>query len=192
MILLVLLAVCPLAYCDAALKGVISGLPTSKDAWKLFLKPQKFYLLYRSEKNDTKLGGESKCFQMKYYEADPVKKKFLTHLLFRNDTTGHMDSYSITIVLDKSNKTFNYYDRLEVQNSIATRYEIYELLFTDYQTCFTLKRISDDLHQVWMIERLNATIISPQCESAYQGPVNEYGCAVPRPKYEIFDPKICH
>ncbi|CAN8012477.1 unnamed protein product, partial [Ixodes pacificus] len=52
--------------------------------------------------------------------------------------------YSITIVLEKSNKTFNYYDRLVVQNSIATRYAIYELLFTDYQTCFTLRRISDD------------------------------------------------
>uniref|UniRef100_A0A6B0UFF5 Putative salivary lipocalin n=1 Tax=Ixodes ricinus TaxID=34613 RepID=A0A6B0UFF5_IXORI len=90
MMLLVLLAVCSFAYCHAAPQGVTAVQPSSKDAWKLFLQRHTFYLLYRSEKNDTRLGGESKCFQMKYYEADPVEKKFLTHLLFRNDTTGHM------------------------------------------------------------------------------------------------------
>uniref|UniRef100_A0A0K8R644 Putative salivary lipocalin n=1 Tax=Ixodes ricinus TaxID=34613 RepID=A0A0K8R644_IXORI len=60
MILLVLLAVCSFAYCDAAPQGVTSRSPRNKDAWKLFLQPQKFYLLYRSEKNDTKLGGDRK------------------------------------------------------------------------------------------------------------------------------------
>ncbi|CAN7976382.1 unnamed protein product, partial [Ixodes persulcatus] len=54
------------------------------------------------------------------------------------------DVYSIVIVLEKSNESLDYYDILVAQNDIATKYEIYELLFTDYQTCFTLRRPSDD------------------------------------------------
>uniref|UniRef100_A0A0K8R9C7 Putative salivary lipocalin n=1 Tax=Ixodes ricinus TaxID=34613 RepID=A0A0K8R9C7_IXORI len=163
----------------------------SRMSTNLFLKSHTFYLLYRSEKSDTKLGGESKCFQMRYYEAGRGKEEFMTQLLFRDNSTGQMDVYSIVIVLEKSNESLKYYDRLVAQNYIATRYETYDLLFTDYQTCFTLRRISDDLHQVWMIDRRNASVIDPGCESAYQGPVNEYGCAVPKPKYDIFDPEIC-
>uniref|UniRef100_A0A0K8RHA1 Putative salivary lipocalin n=1 Tax=Ixodes ricinus TaxID=34613 RepID=A0A0K8RHA1_IXORI len=191
MILLVLLAVVFSAHSYAAHRDGNPEPVTSKNASKLFINPQKFYLLYRSEKSDTKLGGESKCFQMKYYEAHREKNEYLTELLFRDNSTGQMDVYSIVIVLEKSNESLDYYDLLVAQNDIATKYEIYELLFTDYQTCFTLRRTSDDLHQVWMIDRQNPRAIHPGCESAYQGPVNKYGCAVPRPKYEIFDPEIC-
>uniref|UniRef100_A0A0K8RKZ2 Putative salivary lipocalin n=1 Tax=Ixodes ricinus TaxID=34613 RepID=A0A0K8RKZ2_IXORI len=191
MILLVLLAVFSSAHSDAAPRAGKPEPATNKNASKLFDSPQTFYLLYRSEKSDTKLGGESKCFQMKYYEARRGRKEFLTQLLFRDNSTGRMDVHSIVIVLEKSNKSLEYYDRLEARNHIATRYETYDLLFTDYQTCFTLRRISDDLHQVWMIDRRDTKDISSLCESAYQGPVNEDGCAVPRPEYKIFDPEIC-
>uniref|UniRef100_V5HBY1 Putative secreted histamine binding protein of 20.0 kDa n=2 Tax=Ixodes ricinus TaxID=34613 RepID=V5HBY1_IXORI len=114
----------------------------SRMSTNLFLKSHTFYLLYRSEKSDTKLGGESKCFQMRYYEAGRGKEEFLTQLLFRDNSTGQMDVYSIVIVLEKSNESLKYYDRLVAQNHIATRYEIYDLLYTDYHTCFTLRRIS--------------------------------------------------
>ncbi|XP_040065823.1 uncharacterized protein LOC8031369 [Ixodes scapularis] len=191
MILLVLLAVFSSAHSGAVPRDGNPEPATNKDASKLFDRPQTFYLLYRSEKSDTKLGGESKCFQMKYYEARRGKKEFLTMLLFRDNSTGQMDVYSIVIVLEKSNESLEYYDRLVAQNHIATSYEAYDLLFTDYKTCFTLRRISDDLYQVWMIDRQNPTAINPGCESAYQGSVNEFGCAVPKPKYEIFDADIC-
>uniref|UniRef100_A0A0K8RA05 Putative salivary lipocalin n=1 Tax=Ixodes ricinus TaxID=34613 RepID=A0A0K8RA05_IXORI len=93
MILLVLLAVVSSAHSYAVHKDGNPEPVTSKDASKLFINPQKFYLLYRSEKSDTKLGGESKCFQMKYYEAHREKNEYLTELLFRDNSTGQMDVY---------------------------------------------------------------------------------------------------
>ncbi|CAN7978375.1 unnamed protein product, partial [Ixodes persulcatus] len=90
MILLVLLAVVSSAHSYAAPRGGTPEPATNKDASKLFLKPHTFYLLYRSEKSDTKLGGESKCFQMRYYEVGRGKEEFLTQLLFRDNSTGQM------------------------------------------------------------------------------------------------------
>ncbi|EEC10097.1 secreted salivary gland peptide, putative [Ixodes scapularis] len=86
---------------------------------------------------------------MRYYEVLREKEKLLTQLLFRDNSTGQMDVYTIVIVLEKSNKSLGYYDILVAQNDIGTKYESYELLFTDYRTCFTLRRTSDDRYALW-------------------------------------------
>uniref|UniRef100_A0A0K8RLA5 Putative salivary lipocalin n=1 Tax=Ixodes ricinus TaxID=34613 RepID=A0A0K8RLA5_IXORI len=172
---------------------------------RLWLTREKVYLVYRSEKNDTEFGGEAQCVQMKALHIDPPRKKFLwntlvrklkvrSRLLYRNNQTGHMEESTVTITTKKSYKNLTYDDMFSIGEETYTTYiyKDYELLFTDYQTCFTIRRPSDDVYMVWMIGRLNITDINPECETAYHGPVNEYGCSVMKPKYYVYDKQICH
>ncbi|XP_040062080.1 uncharacterized protein LOC115311449 [Ixodes scapularis] len=171
---------------------------------KLWLKHEKFYLLYRSEKNDTEFGGEAKCVQMKalrfelprkeYQWNTPVKElKVWSSVGYRNNRTGQMEVFTVMITTKKSNESLKYDDMFSIGEETYTHYlyKDYELLFTDYKTCFTIWRPSDDVYMVWMIDRRNITDINPQCETAYHGPVNEYGCTVVKPKYYVYDEKIC-
>ncbi|CAN7951573.1 unnamed protein product, partial [Ixodes pacificus] len=68
---------------------------------QLWLTRKKVYLVYRSEKNDTEFGGEAQCVQMKAFDFELPRKKFLwntsvkklkvrSRLLYRNNQTGHM------------------------------------------------------------------------------------------------------
>ncbi|XP_040067615.1 uncharacterized protein LOC120840908 [Ixodes scapularis] len=172
---------------------------------KLWLKREKFYLLYRSEKNDAEFGGEAKCVQMKalrfeiprkkYQWNTPVKElKVWSSVGYRNNQTGHMEAFTVMIITKKSDESLIYDDMFSIgeddtyANYISTDYE---LLFTDYETCFTIRRPSDDVYMVWMIGRRDIRGINRQCETAYHGPSNEYGCTVVKPKYDVYDDMIC-
>nr|AAM93644.1 putative secreted protein [Ixodes scapularis] len=171
---------------------------------KLWLKRKKFYLVYRSAKNDTEFGGEAQCVQMKAFDIELPKKRFswntpvtklkvFSSVGYRNNQTGHMDGFTALIITKKSYEGLVYDDMFSIGELTYTHYiyKDYELLFTDYETCFTIWRPSDDVYMVWMIDRRNITDINPQCETAYHGPVNEYGCTVVKPKYYVYDEMIC-
>uniref|UniRef100_V5H4R0 Putative secreted protein n=1 Tax=Ixodes ricinus TaxID=34613 RepID=V5H4R0_IXORI len=75
---------------------------------RLWLTRDKVYLVYRSEKNDTEFGGEAQCVQMKAFDFDLPRKKFLWNTLVRKlkvrsknlllpklTKTGHMEESTV-------------------------------------------------------------------------------------------------
>ncbi|XP_040067614.1 uncharacterized protein LOC120840906 [Ixodes scapularis] len=171
---------------------------------KLWLTRQKVYLVYRSEKNDIEFGGEAQCVQLKASDFELPKKRFQYNtsveklkvssiLRYRNNQTGQMEAFNVTITTKKSNESLRYDDMFSIEKETCTDYisTDYELLFTDYETCFTIRKPCGDVYMVWMIDRRDITDIKPQCETAYQGPVDEHGCNVEKPKYYAYDETIC-
>uniref|UniRef100_A0A090XBK1 Putative secreted protein n=1 Tax=Ixodes ricinus TaxID=34613 RepID=A0A090XBK1_IXORI len=70
-------------------------------------------------------------------------------------------------------------------------YKDYTLLFTDYQTCFTMKRDHDKALQVWMIGSTEATRINETCHSTYNETLNKTGHHLEIPRYYIYNETIC-
>ncbi|KAM7305397.1 uncharacterized protein ISCGN_015294 [Ixodes scapularis] len=192
--LLIFLTLCYFEYCISIYQNGDSLLDPTKDAWTVMSQNKKFYLLYRSNENDTLMGGTSKCVQTKSYKIDSERKTLQNTILYRNDTTLHMESYSVLISIKKSNDTLPYYDVISVgrQETTISPTRDYQLLFTDNQTCHTVRSVEDDQFQVWMTEGHDPNDINPGCEKAYQGAPLIFSCPTRREKYYIYNKTICN
>uniref|UniRef100_A0A0K8RL22 Putative salivary lipocalin n=1 Tax=Ixodes ricinus TaxID=34613 RepID=A0A0K8RL22_IXORI len=180
--LLVFLTLCSFEYCNSISQNADSALDPTKDAWTVMSQNKKFYLLYRSNENDTLMGETSKCVQTKYYKIDRARKTLENRILYRNNKTGHMESNSVFITIKKSNDTLSYYDVISV-GSLDT---------TNNKTCHTVRSVDDDQFQVWMTEGHDPNDIDPGCEKAYQDAPLIFSCPVPREKYYIYNQTICN
>uniref|UniRef100_A0A0K8RA93 Putative salivary lipocalin n=1 Tax=Ixodes ricinus TaxID=34613 RepID=A0A0K8RA93_IXORI len=192
--LLVFLTLCSFEYCISISPNADSPLDPTKDAWTVMSQKKKFYLLYRSNENDTLMGETSKCVQTKYYEIDRAHKTLKNRILYRNDETGHMEEYAVLITFKKSNDTLPYYDIISV-GSLDTTISVtrdYQLLFTDNKTCHTVRSVEDDQFQVWMTEDYHPKDIDQGCENAYQDAPLIFSCPAPREKYYIYNETICN
>uniref|UniRef100_A0A6B0V0H5 Putative salivary lipocalin n=1 Tax=Ixodes ricinus TaxID=34613 RepID=A0A6B0V0H5_IXORI len=192
--LLVFLTLCSFEYCISISQNADSPLDPTKDAWTVMSQKKKFYLLYRSNENDTLMGETSKCVQTKYYEIDRAHKTLKNRILYRNNETGHMEENAVLITIKKSNDTLPYYDIISV-GSLDTTISAtrdYVLLFTDNKTCHTVRSVDDDQFQVWMTEDHHPKDIDQGCEKAYQDAPLIFSCPAPREKYYIYNQTICN
>uniref|UniRef100_V5HE51 Putative secreted histamine binding protein of 20.0 kDa n=1 Tax=Ixodes ricinus TaxID=34613 RepID=V5HE51_IXORI len=112
--LLIFLTLCSFEYCISISQNADSPLDSTKDAWTVMSQENKYYLLYRSNENDTLMGGTSKCVQTKYYKIDRALKILENRILYRNNETGQVEQYVVLITFKKSNATFPYYDVISV------------------------------------------------------------------------------
>uniref|UniRef100_A0A0K8RHB0 Putative salivary lipocalin n=1 Tax=Ixodes ricinus TaxID=34613 RepID=A0A0K8RHB0_IXORI len=192
--LLVFLTLCSFEYCISISPNADSALGSTKDAWTVMSQENKYYLLYRSNENDTLMGGTSKCVQTKYYKIDRALKTLENRILYRNNETGQMEQYAVLITFKKSNATLPYYDVISVGSldTTITATKDYQLLFTDNKSCHTLRSVEDDQFQVWMTEDYDPKEIDPGCAKAYQDAPLIFSCPAPRKEYYIYDKTICN
>ncbi|XP_040062053.1 uncharacterized protein LOC115330684 [Ixodes scapularis] len=163
------------------------------DSTKLLSTNQTFYLLYRSVKNDSD-SPDAQCTQRKYLEGFEKRQTFtfLRDMRYVHHK-GHINRHHIVITPNKSHEMLTYNDSMTTEilafAYTGPRYE--DLLFTDYLTCFTVRRPANDMYELWSIGRPNLTNINPKCLSAYEEDPDIPGCSVARPKYDIFDETVC-
>uniref|UniRef100_A0A147BWV1 Putative salivary lipocalin n=1 Tax=Ixodes ricinus TaxID=34613 RepID=A0A147BWV1_IXORI len=163
------------------------------DSTKLLSTNQKFYLLYRSVKNDSDF-ADAQCTQRKHVEGFKKRQTFtvLREMLYVHHK-GHINRHHVVITPNKSNEILRYNDSMTTETIAfpyaGPRYE--DLLFTDYFTCFTVRRPANDVYELWSIGRPNLTSINPKCRSAYDQHPDIPGCSVDRPKYYVFDETAC-
>uniref|UniRef100_V5I3I5 Putative secreted histamine binding protein of 20.0 kDa n=1 Tax=Ixodes ricinus TaxID=34613 RepID=V5I3I5_IXORI len=163
------------------------------DSTKLLSTNQKFYLLYRSVKNDSDF-ADAQCTQRKHVEGFEKRQTFtvLREMLYVHHK-GHINRHSAVITPNKSNEILTYNDSMTVEILAfpyrGPRYD--DLLFTDYSSCFTLRRPEDDVYQLWSIGRPDLTNINEGCRSAYKTDSNDPGCSVERQEYYVFNETVC-
>uniref|UniRef100_A0A0K8RGC3 Putative salivary lipocalin n=1 Tax=Ixodes ricinus TaxID=34613 RepID=A0A0K8RGC3_IXORI len=163
------------------------------DSTKLLSTNQTFYLLYRSVENDSDF-NDAQCTQMRHLEGFEKRKTptVLREMLYVHHK-GHINRHSAVITPNKSNEILTYNDSMTVEILAfpyrGPRYD--DLLFTDYLSCFTVKRPAKDVYELWSIGRPNLTNINPKCHSAYEEDPDIPGCSVDRPKYDVFNETAC-
>uniref|UniRef100_A0A147BWP3 Putative salivary lipocalin n=1 Tax=Ixodes ricinus TaxID=34613 RepID=A0A147BWP3_IXORI len=164
------------------------------DSRRLLSTNQTFYLLYRSETNDSAL-PDAQCTQTRHIEGFEKRRTVsVFRKIFYVHHKGHINRHFVVIYPNKSNEILTYDDSMTIK--ILAFYlapgPIYsDLLFTDYSTCFTVRRPANDMYELWSIGRPNLTNINQGCHSAYEEDPDTPGCTVDRPKYYIFNETVC-
>ncbi|CAN7996767.1 unnamed protein product [Ixodes pacificus] len=95
--------------------------------------------------------------------------------------------------MDQFRKNFSDYDKVTFEYNLPeiSGKEDFLLLFTDYKTCFTFRRLTDNVHQVWMIDTKNETGINSTCHSAYKGVFEDKSDSGEKTRYYIYNETIC-
>ncbi|XP_040077717.1 uncharacterized protein LOC120849557 [Ixodes scapularis] len=163
------------------------------DSTKLLSTNRTFYLLYRSVKNDSDF-ADAQCTKRKHLEGFEKRQTFtvLRDMLYVHHK-GHINRHHVVITPNKSNEILKYNDSMTTKTIMfpfpGPKYE--DLLFTDYSTCFTVRKPTNGVYELWSIGRPNLTNINPKCRSAYEEDPDISGPSVARPKYDIFDETVC-
>uniref|UniRef100_A0A0K8R8C6 Putative salivary lipocalin n=1 Tax=Ixodes ricinus TaxID=34613 RepID=A0A0K8R8C6_IXORI len=164
------------------------------DSRKLLSSEKTFYLLYRSEKSDSQFGGNAPCAQMKHIESFEKRSdgSVLKRMFYIHETKHHILRFYVAITPNTSSKALGYNDTMTARTiAFGTKDIYYDLLFTDYSSCFTLRRPEDDVYQLWSIGRPDLTNINEGCRSAYKTDSNDPGCSVERQEYYVFNETVC-
>ncbi|XP_040065817.1 uncharacterized protein LOC115309677 [Ixodes scapularis] len=158
---------------------------SSNNAWLLFTARHKYYLLYRSVENDTAHGGVKPCVQIEFITCWNGEKLMWYYFNYKGIYRSPFYPQPHMWIKVKPEKQ---------KNLVTMKYAFddegfkdYRLLFTDYQTCFTLIRLHDKALQVWIIGKTNMTGIHETCHSTYNEKVNETGGLTDIPKYYIYN-----
>uniref|UniRef100_A0A0K8R8I8 Putative salivary lipocalin n=1 Tax=Ixodes ricinus TaxID=34613 RepID=A0A0K8R8I8_IXORI len=163
---------------------------STKNAWLLLTDKRTHYLLYRSVENDTAYGGFKPCVNMSLKRCWDGSKELWYNFYYQGIPTN--DLYPEATMWIKM-KEYS-----QEKNLMSIEYDYYyggskdyTLLFTDYQTCFTLLRDHDKVLQVWMIGSTNTTRINDTCHSTYNETLNNTGHHSEIPRYYIYNDTIC-
>ncbi|KAM7289443.1 uncharacterized protein ISCGN_029572 [Ixodes scapularis] len=164
------------------------------DSKRLLSINQTFYLLYRSERNDSAL-PDAQCTQTRHGDGFENRETVsVLRRLFYVHHKGHINRHFIVIYPNKSNEILPYDDSMTIKILAVYLGErpIYsDLLFTDYSTCFAVRRPADGVYELWSIGRPNLTNINQQCHSAYDQDPDIPGSSAARPKYDVFNETAC-
>uniref|UniRef100_A0A0K8R8C7 Putative salivary lipocalin n=1 Tax=Ixodes ricinus TaxID=34613 RepID=A0A0K8R8C7_IXORI len=162
---------------------------SSTNAWLLFTDTHKYYLLYRSVKNDTAYGGFKQCVNMSLRQCWDLSLELWYYFYYQGIYTNEVFPVNhLWITMNSSG---------EQRDLVKFRYPYYadqvllQLLFTDYETCFVLQQVDNEALQVWMIGSTNTTRINDTCHSTYNKTLNKTGNLSEIPKYYIYNETIC-
>ncbi|XP_040065822.1 uncharacterized protein LOC120839579 [Ixodes scapularis] len=160
----------------------------TNNAWLLFTAKHKYYLLYRSVENDTAYGGFKPCVEISLKMCWDRSLELWYNFNYQDIYTSHLYPQMWIFMIDKSGKQK---DLVRMRFDYYEGYKEYQLLFTDYETCFTLMGLRDKALQVWIIGKTNVTDVNEICHSTYNEKVNETGGLTDIPKYYIYNETTC-
>uniref|UniRef100_A0A0K8RA96 Putative salivary lipocalin n=1 Tax=Ixodes ricinus TaxID=34613 RepID=A0A0K8RA96_IXORI len=163
---------------------------STKNAWLLFTDTHTYHLLYRSVENDTAHGGFKPCVKMSLKQCWGSSMELWYHLFYKDIPTNALWPQAYMWI--KVNQSREQKDLVSMNfEYYYGGYKDYTLLFTDYQTCFTMKRDHDKALQVWMIGSTEPTRINDTCHSTYNKTFIETGTHSEIPRYYIYNETIC-
>uniref|UniRef100_V5HEC8 Putative secreted histamine binding protein of 20.0 kDa n=1 Tax=Ixodes ricinus TaxID=34613 RepID=V5HEC8_IXORI len=165
------------------------------DSRRLLFSNQTFYLLYRNVKSDSDFGGEAPCAQIRHIEGLEKRRNVsvLGMEFYIHERRGHINQHYVVLTPNKS-RAISPHDDAMALLTLASPFRPethYHLLFTDYMSCFTVRRPLDDVYQVWAIGRPSLTNKYENCHSAYKQHSDIPGCSVERPRYDVFNDTLC-
>uniref|UniRef100_A0A0K8RGJ8 Putative salivary lipocalin n=1 Tax=Ixodes ricinus TaxID=34613 RepID=A0A0K8RGJ8_IXORI len=186
-----------LTSCDARLsreKRKELEAKSHNNTWLLFSERHTYHLLYRSNENDSFYGGNAPCVHITSLRCYSSEMLTWNQLFFKR--VEKYDLYTEKYIwahMEKFRKNFAAYDKVTFEYHLPeiSGEEDFLLLFTDYRTCFTLRRLADKVHQVWMIDTKNETGIHANCHSAYEGVFEDKTGSGVKTRYYIYNEAIC-
>ncbi|XP_040069392.1 female-specific histamine-binding protein 2-like [Ixodes scapularis] len=102
------------------------------DAWRTVTLQNKFYLIYRSYKNDEGLGGTGECVTIQLSEKDDATKTTKSRMTYKNPETSELTEKNVRIKVTSSGG-----DTIEMSNTEGgdTSTTRVQFVYSDYGTC---------------------------------------------------------